>query len=179
MTVAKAAVLALLPQALTVTRLAAAPLIFFAALAGVMDLAAVLVVLAMVTDAIDGPLVRRFGQPSEAGAMLDVWADFLTVFAAFAGLWAGGAIPLWPLLPIVLSFALFLVTARLGGVIYDPVGRQLGAVTMVASLLLLTVHDFLVQEIIFRTVAGLCAIGMAGRIVYLTRRLFVGGVIGG
>jgi phosphatidylglycerophosphate synthase len=178
-TVARATVLALLPHALTVTRLAAAPLIFFAALAGEMVPAAVLVVLAMVTDAIDGPLVRRFGRPSEAGAMLDVWADFLTVFAAFAGLSAGGAIPLWPLLPIAASFALFLITARLGGVIYDPVGRYLGAVTMVAALLLLTVHDFLVQEIIFRAVTGLCAIGMAGRIVYLARRLLLGGVAGG
>lgn len=161
-------------QGLTVARLAAAPVIFFAALMGEMGVAATIVLLAMLTDAIDGPLVRRFGKPSEAGAMLDVWADFLTVFATFAGLWAGGSIPIWPLMPIILSFALFLITARLGGVIYDPVGRQLGAVTMVASFLLLVAHDFLVQETIFRAVAALCAIGMAGRIVYLTRRLVLG-----
>lgn len=62
--------------------------------------------------------------------MLDVWADFLTVVATFAGLWAGGFVPLWPLMPIILSFALFL--------------------------------------------AALCVIGMAGLIVYLTRRLVFG-----
>jgi cardiolipin synthase (CMP-forming) len=177
--VVKTEVLSLLPHALTFSRLLSAPVIFFAALAGATEIAAAFVVLAMITDLVDGPLIRRFGQPSEAGAWLDIWADFLVVFATFAGLWAAEAIPMWPLLPIVTSFVLFVVTARLGGVIYDPVGRYLGAITMVAALLLLTVQDFLVQEAIFRTVAALCAIGIFGRIAFLARSEVAGGVPGG
>lgn len=172
----KAAVLAQLPHALTLSRLAMAPVIFFAALEGEVGIAAALVVLAMLTDLVDGPLVRRFGQPSDAGAWLDVWADFLTVAATFAGLAASGAIPAWPLLPILASFALFVATSRLGTSIYDPVGRQLGAITMVASLLLLTVHDFLVEEAIFRTVTVLCSIGMVCRVVYIAGQLVVSAV---
>ena len=165
-------VLAVLPHILTASRLAATPVIFVAAYLGALGVATVLVVLAMATDLIDGPLIRRFGRPSTAGAYFDVWADFLTVFATFAGLALAGAIPIWPLLPIGLSFLLFLATSRARPTIYDPIGRYIGVVLLIAALVLLAVQDFVVQETLYLTVAISGAIGMAGRIGYLTRPLW-------
>lgn len=157
-------------KTLTGVRLASAPLIFAAVVGGHAGAAAALVAAAILTDVLDGPLVRRFGTPSTAGAWFDIWADFAVIVAAFAGLaWAGLA-PAWPLLPITASFALFVATARRRPTIYDPVGRYLGGILMGAALLLLTVEDFLVQDTVQLTAAIACIITMAGRVAHVLPR---------
>lgn len=164
-------VVSLLPHILTGMRLAATPAILVAAYLGALAIAAALVLFAMVTDLVDGPLIRRFGRPSSAGAYFDVWADFLTVFAVFAWLGVAGTIPLWPLLPISLSFLLFIATSRARPTMYDPIGRHIGVVLMIAALALLLVQDFMVQETLYLTVAASSAFGIVGRAVYLARPL--------
>lgn len=167
---ARHGVLAALPHALTASRVVSAPLIVWCIFNGRMGVAAVLVGAAMVTDYLDGPIIRRFGTPSVAGAYFDVWADFLVVVAAFGGLGLAGMVPLWPLLPICFSFALFLLTSRHTPGIYDPVGRYIGGLLMVAALLLLLVDDFLIQEVVYHTAAAACLVTILARLVYLATR---------
>lgn len=159
-----------LAQALTGTRAASAPLIFAWIAGGNTGLAGLGVAAAMLTDYIDGPLVRRFGTPSTAGAWFDVWADFLVVVAAFGGLAWADMLPAWPLLPICISFALFVATSRRRPTIYDPVGRYIGGILMAAALTLLVVQDFLVQDTVVFTSAIACAITVAGRLAFVLPR---------
>jgi phosphatidylglycerophosphate synthase len=162
--------LALLAQALTGLRAASAPPIFLWIGSGDLDLAAMAVAAALLSDCADGPLVRRFGTPSAAGAWFDAWADFLVIVAAFGGLAAAGMVPAWPLLPICLSFALFVATTRKRPVLYDPVGRYIGGILMVLALVLLTLPEFLVQETVLWTSAIACSITMLGRVAYVLPR---------
>ncbi|MHB1109108.1 MAG: CDP-alcohol phosphatidyltransferase family protein [Devosia sp.] len=160
-------VLAVLPHVLTATRVASAPLIVWLIFDGEIMAATVLCIAGMITDYIDGPLIRRFGTPSKAGAYFDVWADFLIVLAVFGGLGLAGLLPLWPLVPICASFALFIATFERKPTIYDPVGRYIGGMLMTAAVVLLVAQDFLVQEVVSWTVAVACSIAMVGRLAYL------------
>jgi|GEM_PF-1005861 phosphatidylglycerophosphate synthase len=161
------AALGLLPHLLTGSRLLSAPLIVYWIGAGATRFAAAGLLAAMLTDFLDGPLIRRFGTPSRAGAYFDVWADFAVIAAAFGGLASAGMVAAWPLFPIGLSFALFLATAGKRPTIYDPVGRSIGGILMASSLVLLTVEDFLVQEAVLWTSSVACGITMVGRVAYL------------
>ncbi len=80
-----------LPNALSILRIAAAPLLV--ALAGLGEAEAFLGVLwcALASDAADGFLARRLGQTSEIGARLDSWGDWL-LYAALPL----GVVWLWP-----------------------------------------------------------------------------------
>jgi phosphatidylglycerophosphate synthase len=162
--------LAFLAQVLTGSRAASAPLIFFWIGRGDFGPAAVAVAAALLSDCADGPLVRRFGVPTAAGAWFDVWADLLVILAAFGGLAAAGVAPAWPLLPICLSFALFVATARRRPVLHDPIGRYIGGILMVLALVLLTYEDLVVQEAMLWTAAIACSITMLGRVAYVLPR---------
>ncbi len=126
---------------------------------------------AALTDATDGPLVRRFGVPSRAGAYFDVIADFAVIFAAFAAFAAIGVYPAWLAALIAFVFAAFLLSSRLTPAIYDPVGRHIGGVLFVAVAATLLFPDLMVQQVILWTVTGALAATLAARAFYLVRRL--------
>lgn len=64
--------------------------------------ALVLVLVAGVSDALDGLLAKRYGWESRLGGLLDPIADKLLLAAGFIGLWSSGALPGW-LLALVLG----------------------------------------------------------------------------
>ena len=88
-----------LPNVLTLGRLLVVP--FFAALLalgssdGARLLAAVLFVLACLTDVVDGRLARSRGQVTDFGVMADPIADKALVGTALVGLSLLGALPWW------------------------------------------------------------------------------------
>jgi phosphatidylglycerophosphate synthase len=159
-----------LPHLLTASRVLSAPLIIYWIETSSMGLAAAGVVVAMMTDFLDGPLMRRYGAPSTVGAYFDVWADFAIIVAVFGGLAAAGIVPAWPIVPIGLSFGLFLATSSRQPTIYDPIGRYIGGILMAAGFVLLTIQDFVVQETVLWTASIACAITMAGRVAYVLPR---------
>jgi phosphatidylglycerophosphate synthase len=70
------------PNVLTLSRLAAAPLLLLLAAADASAAFLTLLAYALLSDVIDGPIARRWGQASSRGATLDSWADcalYLTV----------------------------------------------------------------------------------------------------
>jgi CDP-diacylglycerol--glycerol-3-phosphate 3-phosphatidyltransferase len=75
-----------LPNALSLARLLAAPVLIACALAGYDRAFAALLVMALVTDVLDGWIARRFDLQSHVGAMLDSAADVTTLIAAAFGL---------------------------------------------------------------------------------------------
>ena len=84
-----------LPNALTLLRIAlVVPLVFAIAHAD-FNAALILVIVAGVSDALDGLLAKRFGWQSWLGGVLDPIADKTLLVACFVSLWFAGVMPLW------------------------------------------------------------------------------------
>lgn len=91
-----------LPNTLTGLRLLLAPLLVAAIVQGRPRQALVLLLLAAISDALDGFLARRFGWQSRLGGLLDPLADKLLLNACFLGFWWIEALPGWLFLLILL-----------------------------------------------------------------------------
>lgn len=101
-----------LPNALTLARLAAVPIVgvlLFMQTPLTRDIAAVLFVAAAVTDFIDGAIARKRGITTDFGALLDPIADKALITVALVGLSALGDVPWW--ITIVILVREFGVTA--------------------------------------------------------------------
>ncbi|GAB4360051.1 MAG: hypothetical protein Kow0026_22110 [Oricola sp.] len=160
-----------LPHGLTALRLAAAPVLFAAILQGRGDAAAACLALAMATDMADGPLARRHGVSSRAGAWFDVWTDFAVIEAAFLGFAVAGTGPWGVPVMAALSFGLFAGTARWTGAIHDPVGRHIGGILMVAAFAVVALRDLYVAEAVYLAADGALVITMAARTGFAARLL--------
>jgi cardiolipin synthase len=90
-------------NALTALRLAAAPALAAAVLAGAAGAAALLFALAVASDLLDGRVARRFGESSPLGGLLDHACDAVFVTAGLGALACRGAIP--ALLPPLVAAA--------------------------------------------------------------------------
>lgn len=75
-----------LPNALSLARLLAGPVLVGLALAGYARVFAILLIAALVTDILDGWIARRFQLQSPLGAMLDSAGDVTTLIAAAVGI---------------------------------------------------------------------------------------------
>lgn len=85
----------ILPNLISLARLAAAPVAVWLILAG-NDLAAfVLVLAAGVSDAIDGYLARRMGRTTRFGSLIDPVADKALLVGVFVALGARAVLPWW------------------------------------------------------------------------------------
>ena len=157
-----------LGHGLTAARLVASAWIFEWIVDGRFLLAAGAMLFAMASDLLDGPLVRRFGRPGTAGAWFDIGADLAVVAGAFAGFGAAGVLPWWPLWAIAASFAVFVATARRR--LYDPFGRSIGGVLMLAATGVLLGADWLVQLALGWTAVGACVLTMLVRLAGAMRQ---------
>ncbi|MDA2989071.1 MAG: CDP-diacylglycerol--glycerol-3-phosphate 3-phosphatidyltransferase, partial [Actinomycetota bacterium] len=101
-----------LPNALTLARLAAVPVVgvlLFLQTPLTRDFAAVLFVAAAITDFVDGAIARKRGITTDFGALLDPIADKALITVALVGLSALGDVPWW--VTIVILVREFGVTA--------------------------------------------------------------------
>ena len=94
-----------LPNSLTALRLLLAPWILYWLEVGAYALAAGWLLVAVLSDLLDGYLARRFRWQSELGGLLDPIADKLLMACCFVGLALAGQIPLWLLLCVLLRDA--------------------------------------------------------------------------
>ena len=92
-----------IPNALSLLRLLGIPLFLWLVLGPQEDVAAFIVlVIAGVTDYLDGLVARATGQYSRLGAILDPLADRLYIAATLLGLVLRGFIPWWLVIALVL-----------------------------------------------------------------------------
>ena len=97
---------------LTIGRLLAILPCAWAILSDRWQLAATLFTLAVVTDFLDGPLARRYGQASALGGLLDHATDALFVGTCLAALaWSGYVNPWLPGL-VLLAFSQYMVDSK-------------------------------------------------------------------
>lgn len=84
-----------IPNILSLIRLALVP-VFLVLILREQDIAAfVVIVVASVTDWLDGQIARRFDQMTRLGRVLDPAADRLFIFATLLGLAIRGVLPWW------------------------------------------------------------------------------------
>ncbi len=102
-----------LPNIVTLARLGLAPVGIGLILAGDLDAAFWVVLLAGMADAVDGGLARRLGAQTALGARLDPVADKLLAAGAFAALAWQAVLPVWLVLLVVGRDALILGAAGL------------------------------------------------------------------
>lgn len=106
---------ALLPNIITLARIALVPPIAVLLLREEYRPALGLIFVAGISDGLDGWLARVGGWRSRVGAALDPFADKLLLVVSFACLWWQGLLPSW-LVAVVILRDVYLV---LGGLIYN------------------------------------------------------------
>jgi cardiolipin synthase len=101
-----------IPNFITIARLIGVPLIVWLMIADRFFEAALLFVLAGLSDAADGFIAKRFSAASELGAYLDPVADKALLVSVFVTLGFKGALPAW-LIILVVSRDLFIIGGML------------------------------------------------------------------
>lgn len=86
-----------IPNLLSLFRLALAPVFLGLLTERLFGAALLVLIVASVTDALDGAIARRLNQVSQLGILLDPFADRLYIFAAIVGLAVSGLLPWWAL----------------------------------------------------------------------------------
>jgi cardiolipin synthase len=94
-------VLAHLPNLLTILRLAAAPVLILLLKDRQFEAALIVILLAGISDGLDGFIAKRFQVQSELGAVLDPLADKILLISSFVMLGLLELIPFWLLVAVV------------------------------------------------------------------------------
>lgn len=98
------------PNALSLSRIPLSVALFIAAWHEMWESAAIFLVVALLTDALDGWVARHYNVESDFGAdVLEPACDLALSVAAVAGLWLSGEWPLW--VPITLAALTVLLQA--------------------------------------------------------------------
>jgi cardiolipin synthase (CMP-forming) len=172
-----------LPNALTLLRLLAIPVVLLLLLAE-RDVAAVGVfVLAAITDFLDGVIARRWGGTSYLGAVLDPVADRLMLSSVAVVLAIRGILPFWAVAILVGRDVLALVgsLAFRGKIRVNKVGKAATAILMTSVAVIMyrpgTPGEIL-GEVMFALGLGLSLV--AGALyVGKVKKLYNGGAGGG
>jgi len=177
------------PNQLTLLRLIFIPFVIVSIVVEEYGTAFALVLVAGITDGLDGLLARRLGQQTDLGKFLDPIADKLLLTSSFVVLGLGGRIPLW-LVILVLSRDIVMLATALVIVLttslrsfppslYGKINTIGQVATVLATLLLLlypnavlrwTQQGAVYTTAIFTVVSGLhYAFGTAERLRKLER----------
>ena len=118
-----------------------------------------ILLLAVITDALDGYSARKLNAESTIGSYLDIFADFFLILIAFIAFIITGIYPYWILILIIFVFLQFLVTSKLGVLVYDPIGKYYGAFLFIIILITLIspiiIYNFLLIIILIFTLISL------------------------
>ena len=90
-----------IPNFITIARIFAVPLIVYFVISDLYMEAALLFVVAGISDAVDGFIAKRFNAASDLGAYLDPIADKALLVSIFLALGFKGALPVWLIIAAV------------------------------------------------------------------------------
>jgi phosphatidylglycerophosphate synthase len=120
------------PSMVTAARLGGVPLLVFLVARGMLFYGALLFLLLLCTDVLDGYLARRLAMSSRFGAYFDATTDFVLVLSMLAVFDSEGFVADWVLVVVTVYFALFVVSSLRWGRIHDPLGRHYGTLLFAA-----------------------------------------------
>ncbi len=109
------------PNVLSLLRLVLAPLVVWLLFQGRMREALIVLVVAAVSDGVDGFLARRFGWHTELGAALDSIADKLLLIGTYLALGYLGLLPGWLVALVVMRDLILMGAVLLRSLLHGPV----------------------------------------------------------
>jgi cardiolipin synthase len=110
-----------IPNILTLSRIIITPVIVYAILIDEAMMALILMIIAGITDMLDGAIARYFNQRTTVGAYLDPLADKLMLISMFVTLFIIGEVPLFLFLAVIFRDAIIVV----GAIAYEMVTHSL------------------------------------------------------
>ena len=136
-----------LPNLLTTARLVLAPIVFWLILQHRYHAALALVILAGLTDALDGMLARRIGAVTQSGAYLDPAADKTLLCCLYLAFGFAGTAPWW-VVGVVFGRDLFILSMVVAAILlttireYRPsIWGKISTVTQVGAALVLLIDN--------------------------------------
>ena len=109
------------PNFITLARIFSVPLIVYLVIADRYMEAALLFVIAGISDAVDGFIAKRFNAASDLGAYLDPLADKALLVSIFLALGFKGALPVWLIIAAVSRDILIIGAVILSWMLSRPV----------------------------------------------------------
>lgn len=128
---------------------------------------ALLFLLLLCTDFLDGYIARKLGLSSKLGIYFDVTTDCISIFSMFLVFDSKGFVPYWVLILIVLYFSQFIVTSLYFDKIYDPIGKYYGSLLYGAICLRFIISGQFFYDISTVVITGFTAASIAARVLYL------------
>jgi cardiolipin synthase len=139
-----------IPNVLTILRILLIPVIVGFLVYGYYDYALITLIVAVITDALDGSIARMANQKTEFGAYLDPLADKLLLMASFITYSLLGLVPIWSVIVVVSRDAILLtgtLLARVTETKIDASPSVLGkATTLFQSAYIILVLAFSSRE---------------------------------
>ena len=158
-----------IPNIISFIRILLAPIFFYTFLNDLYIISIILILLAIITDVLDGYIARKMSLTSDMGAYLDVTADFILIIIFFSAYIIRGWYNPLILLLIITMFILFIGTSNIKKPVYDPVGKYLGAYLMVMIFISLLFQETLVRQILLSLLVLLSLLSIISRLFYLRR----------
>jgi phosphatidylglycerophosphate synthase len=153
-----------------IVRVACAVLLFYVFANGHREWALPIFLCAIVCDALDGWLARRFNVVPSLGAYADAGADLLLVLAAFGAFVIKGVYPEWTLPLIVGMFVQFIWTSGREQPLYDPLGKYYGVFLFAAVGATLAFPRPAISRVVLAGIPVFTAVSLASRVVFFRRR---------
>jgi CDP-diacylglycerol--glycerol-3-phosphate 3-phosphatidyltransferase/cardiolipin synthase len=160
-----------IPNFLSLGRFIAAPVIFYALLNNLFLFSFIVMVIAAITDVLDGYIARKIDGFTDFGSYLDVTADFAIIIIVFLAFVINGWYDPLVLLLIIIMFALFIATSNLKQPIYDPIGKYLGTYLILMIFLSILFFESILINILLLIFVLFCLISVFSRLFYLRGNL--------
>ncbi len=138
-----------LPNALTVARLCALPLIVYLYsldVPGSSWTTAIVILFAALSDVADGLIARKYDVQSEFGRWVDPIVDRAFFFTIVAMLWYFGTLPWWAVLPLLVRDGLILLLA-LPTRVYTTEGPQISRWGKASNFILICALQWFIVDI--------------------------------
>ena len=158
-----------IPSGISSIRFLIVPIFVFTFFKGLYSISMILFAFACFTDFMDGYVARKMDATSNAGAYMDVAADFVLIMACFSAYVLVGWYDPLVLVLIITMFSLFIATSGLKTPVYDPVGKYLGAFLMGMVVISLLLPQTLVRQILMISLMMFCLFSIVSRLFFFYR----------
>jgi phosphatidylglycerophosphate synthase len=155
-----------IPNGISSIRFIAALLFFYAFLNDLFLISAFILVIAGITDVLDGYIARKMDVTSNIGSYLDVISDFVLIISCFFAYVIMGWYDPLILILIISLFILFIGTSGLKKPVYDPVGKYLGAYLMGMIFISLLFPEPVYRQILQIILVIFCSVSVISRLFF-------------
>lgn len=164
-----------IPNLLTVVRIALLPVVVWRFVVGDMTGALLVYLAAMLTDAVDGIIARRFNQITALGKLLDPLADKLSLLTLLGLFVSDGQIPVWVLALILIKEAALIigggVALKKGIIVYAlPIGK-VTTVCFVLSIVARFLQQIVIADALLWVSVALAMVALVWYSVDLMKKL--------